>query len=518
MTRFRQFGAITKIEDQEDGTIKVWGVASSETRDQQGETITAAAMKAALPDYGRFPALREMHEPSAAGRVVEAEVDDHGITQICAHVVDPLAITKVRAGVYAGFSIGGKVLKRDTADRSVITALKLVEISLVDSPCNPDAVINMWKADMDYVPSGDEVVAKARELAEDAGSRRYKDFLFKARERLIAAALASDLGDDDDEDQDEDRDPDAGAAQADGDDDAPAADPDGGKPDDQDTQPPAKPGDRPAASEQPSARPKPGEQPAAKPQPKPKPKSADPQADLDADTDTDTDNSDAPRDGDAPADADDDAPPPKRKAKPAPDSKDRVKRVATGGDAGNDTDDAQADDAGAAQADADRVQAAHDHLVALGAQCCKENCGDADQPPADAAGRPRPQTAPPAPDPDEDTEKLRRGNALGDAMMADLAKRFGDTITMLNATIGDLTKRLEQVEAEPAAPRTAVGPLRAVSKAEDASPNSANGASAISADELKKVIDTLPEQERGQFLLRIALSNPTLVHAARAAA
>jgi hypothetical protein len=497
MTRFRQFGAITKVEDQKDGTIKVWGVASSETRDQQGETITAAAMKAALPDYGRFPALREMHEPSAAGRVVEADVDDHGITQICAHVVDPLAITKVRAGVYAGFSIGGKVLKRDTADRSVITALKLVEISLVDSPCNPDAVINMWKADMDYVPSGDEVVAKARELAEDAGSRRYKDFLFKARERLIAAALASDL-DDDDDDQDDDRDADAGPAQANSDDDAPAADPDGGKPDDQDKQPPAKPGEEPAASEQ----------AAAKPQPKAKPKSTDPNADTGADTD----NSDAARDGDATNDADDDAPPPKPKTKPS-DRRDKVKRVAASGDTGNDAADAEA-----AQADADRIQAAHDHLVALGAQCSTENCGEADQPSADAGGRPRPQAASPAPDPDEDTAKLQRGDALGDVMMVDLAKRFGDTITMLNATIGDLTKRLERVEAEPAAPRTAAGQLRAVSKAEDASPNTANGASAISADELKKVIDTLPEQERGQFLLRIALSNPTLVHAARAAA
>jgi len=477
MTRFRQFGAITKVEDQDDGTIKVWGIASSETRDQQGETITAAAMKAALPDYGRFPALREMHEPSAAGRVVEAEVDDHGITQICAHVVDPLAITKVRAGVYAGFSIGGKVLKRDTADRSVITALKLVEISLVDSPCNPDAVINMWKADMEYVPTSDEVVAKARQLAEEAGSRRYKDFLFKARERLIAAALASDLGDDDD-DPDEDRDPHADAPQAGGDDDTPAADPHAGGPDGQDEQPPAKP----------------------------KPKSSDTRADSDEGDGEATDNG---NDGD-------DAPPPKPKG--TPDGKDRVKRVATNGDAGDDSDDPDADNQGATQADADRIQAAHDHLVALGAQCCKEDCGDADRPSADAGGRPPPQAVPPAPDPEEDTEKLRRGDALGDAMMADLAKRFGDTITMLNATIGDLTKRLERVEAEPAAPRTAVGPLRAVSKGEDASPNSANSASAISADELKKVIDTLPEQERGQFLLRIALSNPTLVHAARAAA
>ncbi len=493
MTRFRQFGAITKIEDQDDGSIKVWGVASSETRDQQGETITAAAMKAALPDYGRFPALREMHEPSAAGRVVEAEVDDHGITQICAHVVDPLAITKVRAGVYAGFSIGGKVLKRDTADRSVITALKLVEISLVDSPCNPDAVINMWKADMDYVPNGDEVVAKARALAEEAGSRRYKDFLFKARERLIAAALASDLGDDDADEQDEDRGPDAAAAEPDGDDEAPAADEDGGKQNDQDRRLPAKPGEKPAAGDKPPARPKPSEQTAAKP----KPQSPDAQANTD--------------EGDADAgddDAGDDAAPPE--PKPTPDRKDRVKRVATGGDAG--------DDAGAAQADADRIQAAHDHLVALGARCCKENCGDADQPPAQAAERLRPRPAPPALERDEETEKLRRGDAPSDAMTVDLAKRFGDTIAMLNETIGDLTKRLEQVEAEPAAPKTAAGPLRAVSKAEDASPNAAASGSPINADTLQKVIDTLPEHERGQLLLRIALANPTIVHAARAAA
>jgi hypothetical protein len=190
----RQFGAITKIEDQADGTIKVWGVASCETRDSVGELITAEAMKGALPDYERFPALREMHQPSAAGRVIEADVDGSGATQICAHVVDPIAITKVRAGVYAGFSVGGKVLKRDPTDRSIITVLKLTEISLVDAPCNPDAVISMWKADMtEYTPSGDEVVAKAREIAEAAGSKRYKDFLFKARETLIADALASGL-------------------------------------------------------------------------------------------------------------------------------------------------------------------------------------------------------------------------------------------------------------------------------------------------------------------------------------
>ena len=48
--------------------------------------------------------------------------------RIEALVVDPAAVSKVRHGVYKGFSIGGRVLARDPADRKVITRLKLNEI------------------------------------------------------------------------------------------------------------------------------------------------------------------------------------------------------------------------------------------------------------------------------------------------------------------------------------------------------------------------------------------------------
>jgi hypothetical protein len=119
----------------------------------------------------------------AAGKVVEAEVDETGVTHIAALVVDPIAIQKVKTGVYLGFSIGGKVLKRDPEDRSIITALRLVEISLVDSPCNPDATLSMWKADMTIEnPTSAEVIARAKDLAKAAGSQRFKEFLFDARE------------------------------------------------------------------------------------------------------------------------------------------------------------------------------------------------------------------------------------------------------------------------------------------------------------------------------------------------
>ena len=93
----RLFGQLTKIEEQPDGTLKVFGVASSGARDDAGEIVRPEAMKAALPDYALYPALREMHQPSAAGRTLEALVDDEGATRIVAHVADPVAIAKVKS-------------------------------------------------------------------------------------------------------------------------------------------------------------------------------------------------------------------------------------------------------------------------------------------------------------------------------------------------------------------------------------------------------------------------------------
>ncbi len=192
----RIYGEITKLEPLDDGTLKVVGVASSGAVDEADERVSPAAMKAALPAYMRFGALREMHGLSAAGATLSAEVDGTGQTRIEAHVVDPVAVKKVRLGVYKGFSIGGRVLEHDPADHKVITALKLDEISLVDRPCNPEAVIHMWKADglsppASRGPTNAEVVAKAIELAAAAGKRgRHTEFVVKARQALIETAAS----------------------------------------------------------------------------------------------------------------------------------------------------------------------------------------------------------------------------------------------------------------------------------------------------------------------------------------
>ena len=182
------YGELTKIEPQDDGSIKVYGLASTGARDSSGEVVSPGAMRAALPGYMAFGAIREMHQPLAAGAALHAEVDADGATRICAHVVDPTAVKKVKAGVYKGLSIGGKVLSRDPADPRLITSLRLDEISLVDRPCNPEAVIDLWKA-APRAPTNAAVRAEAEAMAKDAGRPgRRNDYVAAARAKLIEQA------------------------------------------------------------------------------------------------------------------------------------------------------------------------------------------------------------------------------------------------------------------------------------------------------------------------------------------
>ena len=168
----RLYGAIEKVEPQDDGTVRVHGIATSETVDDQDEIVRADAIRAALPDYMRFPALREMHQLSAAGTTLEAEVGDDGVTRIVAHVVDPVAVAKVKNKVYRGFSIGGRVTQRDAANPKAITGLVLSEISLVDRPANPAAVFDCWKAAV-AIPGGHYCEADAESASPaPAGSAK----------------------------------------------------------------------------------------------------------------------------------------------------------------------------------------------------------------------------------------------------------------------------------------------------------------------------------------------------------
>lgn len=167
----KRFVPLSKVEDQPDGTLKVWGYASSEAMDADGDVIKADAMKAAMPEYMKYGNIREMHTNIAAGVAFEWDVLDDGKTFIGAHIVDEGSVKKVKKGVLKGFSIGGNGTECDPDNPKIITALELNEISLVDRPANPDAVITLWKAkkmsDTNAAPSALTNEQAVEELAKE---------------------------------------------------------------------------------------------------------------------------------------------------------------------------------------------------------------------------------------------------------------------------------------------------------------------------------------------------------------
>ena len=67
-TKAHMLGHISKVDEQDDGTLMVEGIASSPTPDSDGEVFTTECMKGAIPEYmDKRAALREMHQPICAG-------------------------------------------------------------------------------------------------------------------------------------------------------------------------------------------------------------------------------------------------------------------------------------------------------------------------------------------------------------------------------------------------------------------------------------------------------------------
>lgn len=157
----RFFAEINRVD--EDQRL-VSGYAATEQRASDGMVVTRDAISAALDDYMEFANVREMHQPSAVGVTRSANVDDTGL-YITAEVVDDAAWEKVKRGVYKGFSIGAKVTERDPEDRTVVRGIALREISLVDRPADPGAKIDLWHAD-GMTEADDEEDVERRDFTE----------------------------------------------------------------------------------------------------------------------------------------------------------------------------------------------------------------------------------------------------------------------------------------------------------------------------------------------------------------
>jgi hypothetical protein len=148
-TPLARFIPISKIDEAQR---MVWGVASDESIDAEGEVLDYEATKAAVTRWAEWGNIREMHNPSAVGVATEIVLDDATRSLfIGVHVVDDAAWQKVRAGVYKGFSVGGKALKKILQSMNGRVIRRVVEyilneISLVDRPANPSARFTLVKA------------------------------------------------------------------------------------------------------------------------------------------------------------------------------------------------------------------------------------------------------------------------------------------------------------------------------------------------------------------------------------
>jgi len=133
----------TPITKKDDKLHMVYGYATTEALDSQGEIVSKDAIKNAMADYMKWANVRVMHQPKAIGKTKEASIDEKGM-YVGIKVVDKDEWEKVEEGVYNGFSIGGRV-KQMIANE--ITELTLSEISLVDRPANPECKFDVYKAD-----------------------------------------------------------------------------------------------------------------------------------------------------------------------------------------------------------------------------------------------------------------------------------------------------------------------------------------------------------------------------------
>lgn len=155
MDGLKLFVPITKVDAAKR---LVYGTLVEEVRDQSDEIFDYASSKPLFQKWSEGFAkatngqsvgnLRAMHQPIAAGKFTQMEfLDDAKRVDVCAKVVDDKEWAKVTEGVYTGFSIGGKYLKRwADGDLTRYTA-EPVEGSLVDNPCIPTATFTMVKAD-----------------------------------------------------------------------------------------------------------------------------------------------------------------------------------------------------------------------------------------------------------------------------------------------------------------------------------------------------------------------------------
>lgn len=149
MTTTTVYAEIVKAERNADGDLVVVGKATGPDLDLDHQICDPDWLGKAMPTwFSTGGNIREQHSSIAAGVATELEnVDDSWM--VTSTVVDPVSARKVEKGVLKGYSIGiadPRVVKDAAAPGGRIVDGQIVEVSLVDRPCNPTALLSLAKA------------------------------------------------------------------------------------------------------------------------------------------------------------------------------------------------------------------------------------------------------------------------------------------------------------------------------------------------------------------------------------
>lgn len=154
--------AFSKVDEEKR---EVWGIATSEALDVQGEIVDFEGSKAAFAEWAdqfskvtngeSLGNIREMHQPRSVGRLIAWRPDEaarqiHVGVKLSRSPDGESAWQKVKERVLNGFSIGAPTAERvtefkDGKARKRVVSYKLSELSLVDNPACPEAWINEVK-------------------------------------------------------------------------------------------------------------------------------------------------------------------------------------------------------------------------------------------------------------------------------------------------------------------------------------------------------------------------------------
>ena len=147
---------IEKWEDGPDGSVYVYGKASTPEIDTDDQVVSPDFSGPALKQWMEAPALRVNHQarrdPAGSGIHVEIDRDGDGAHWVKSIVAEKEAVRLVKGGHLRAYSIGiaRPVIERDMTGKArggIITGGVIAEVSLVDSPANRSCFLELVKAD-----------------------------------------------------------------------------------------------------------------------------------------------------------------------------------------------------------------------------------------------------------------------------------------------------------------------------------------------------------------------------------